>query len=315
MKTPTAAATLAFQPERIISVSPIIFSVDGRQVDLQVKVSAPLTGEKLPVIVLSHGHGISNFLASMRGYAPLANYFAAKGFVVIQPTHENAKALAIDVAGSDRELFWKSRTVDIRFIIGHLEEIECAVPGLAGRVDRERVALVGHSMGGHTTAMLAGMSVTDADGTVVRVEEPRLGAFVMFGAPGQGDLSEFALEHYPMLKGTDFSTMVRNVLVVNGDKDKNPRFSEREQWRADAYHKSPSPKCLLTVFGAEHIFGGISGYDAAETTDDSPERVLFVANATVAYLRTALNPGDASWPKLREALGSDPAAPGAIESK
>jgi hypothetical protein len=118
-----------------------------------------------------------------------------------------------------------------------------------------------------------------------------------------------------VFNGTDFSTMTRDVLVVNGDKDKNPRFSDRDQWRADAYHKSPGPKSLLTVFNGEHMFGGISGYDVAETTDDDPERVLFVADATVAYLRTAFDPQDASWPALRTSLQADPAALGAIDSK
>ncbi len=65
--------------------------------------------------------------------------------------------------------------------------------------------------------------------------------------------------------------MTTSALVVAGDKDVNPMFSDRVAWRADAYVLSPGPKCLLTLFGAEHILGGVSGYDAAETTDESPE--------------------------------------------
>ena len=38
--------------------------------------------------------------------------------------------------------------------------------------------------------------------------------------------------------------------------------------------------------------GGVSGYDAAETTDESPERVATVQRLTWAYLRSALYPGD-----------------------
>ena len=312
---PTAAATLAFQTNPVITVSPVVFQVPGRQVELHVKVTAPLAGNDLSILILSHGHGRSNFLSSMRGYAPLVNYYAAKGFVVIQPTHQNSRALAVQVTGSERELFWKSRTDDVKFIIDRLDAILSAVPGLSGRADQRKLAMIGHSMGGHTTTMMAGMSVKDLDGTVVRIEEPRIRAFVILAAPGQGDLASFALEHYPIFAGSDFSTMTRDALVVNGDKDKNPRFSDRDQWRADPFHKSPGPKSLLTIYNAEHMFGGISGYDVAETTDDDPERVLFLADATLAYLRSALNPQDTSWQQLQETLRKDPQAKGSIERK
>jgi hypothetical protein len=36
----------------------------------------------------------------------------------------------------------------------------------------------------------------------------------------------------------------------------------------DPYTLSTGPKSLATVFGGENIPGGISGYDAAETTDE-----------------------------------------------
>lgn len=69
-----------------LSYSPVVLSVHGRPVDLHLRVSAPATGIDLPVILLSHGHGHSNHLSSLNGYAPLANLWAAAGFVVVQPT-------------------------------------------------------------------------------------------------------------------------------------------------------------------------------------------------------------------------------------
>ncbi len=105
------------------------------------------------------------------------------------------------------------------------------------------------------------------------------------------------------------------ALVVNGDKDKNANFSDRTDWRADAYFLSPGPKCLLTIFGGEHILGGISGYDAAETTDESPERVAVVQQLTLAYLRTALYPKDSSWEDAKKALKEDANPKARIECK
>ena len=109
--------------------------------------------------------------------------------------------------------------------------------------------------------------------------------------------------------------MKTQALVVAGDKDKSPMFSDRDGWRADAYFLSPGPKCLLTIFGGEHSLGGISAYDAAETTDENPERVAAVQWLTRAYLRTALYPEDRAWQVAHTALMESPNPLGRIESK
>jgi predicted dienelactone hydrolase len=111
----------------------------------------------------------------MRDYGPLVDFYAAHGFVVIQPTHQSSKTLALDPDGPEGPLFWQSRAQDMSFIIDHLDEIEGVVPGLSGRLDKSRIAAVGRSMGGHSVAMLAGMLVTDSKtGEVVDLTEPNL---------------------------------------------------------------------------------------------------------------------------------------------
>ena len=305
------------QQQQIMSVSPVVFSVPGRQVDLEVKVSAPVTGSNLPILVLSHGHGQSNFLSSYRGYGPLVDFYAAQGFVVIQPTHQDSKALNLDPDGPEGALFWKSRAQDMHVVLDHLDQIADAVPGLNARLDRSRIAAMGHSAGGMTVAMLAGMVVTDPKtGEKTDLSAPQLKARVMIGVPGRGsDLAPFATEHYPVLKNTTFEEMTLPALVVNGEKDKAAMFSERDDWRADAYYLSPGPKCLLTVFDAQHIFGGISGYDAAETADENPARVTFVRETMLAYMQTALYPEKSDWEDVKKSLGADPTALGRIECK
>lgn len=307
------------EPTPITVYSPVTFSVPGRAADLELKVSAPVTGSDLPVIVLSHGHGASNFLASMHGYGPLADFWAARGFVVIQPTHLDATELGLrDEDLPDAPLFWYDRATDIRFILDHLDEIESTVPGLAGRVDRERIAMAGHSLGGQTASLLLGMQVKDPDDDRDRdLADPRIKAGVIIAAPGLGDehLSSWAGEHYPMMKHIDFSGMTTPALVIAGDKDLNLNFSDRLSYRWDAYTHAPGDKTLLTFFGAEHIFGGISGYDASETTDDSPERVATLRALVWAYLRSALYTGDPAWENAVAALRGAPEPLASVESK
>lgn len=314
-----AAGTIPVStPTPVLSYSPVVLSAPGRAVDLQMRVSAPARGRDLPVILLSHGHGNSNHLSSLNGYSPLAQFWAAHGFVVIQPTHLDSKTLGLrDAPGGP--LFWRSRVEDMKRILDGLADIEATVPGLGGRLDHGRIAVAGHSMGGHTAGMLLGARLTDPqDGTEVDLAEPRIRAGVLLAAPGGGgaDLSAFAAERYPVFQSPNFAEMKTPALVVAGDQDISPHLTTRgADWHADPYFLSPGPKCLLTLFGGKHGLGGISGYDAAETTDENPGRVEAVGRLTWAYLRSALDPGDPAWSAACAALMGSPDPLGRVECK
>jgi predicted dienelactone hydrolase len=319
MSEPAYAADTVSAPTPVLSVSPVVLSAPGRAVDLQVRVSAPVTGSELPIILLSHGHGRSNNLSSLNGYGPLASFWAAHGFVVIQPTHLDSKTLSLNPDDPEAPLYWRSRAEDMKRILDQLDVIEAAVPQLPGRLDRSKVAVAGHSLGGHTASLLLGARLTDPhDGTEVNLAEPRIKAGVLLAAPGRGGdaLSEFAAKNYSFFLTNDFSEMTAPALVVTGDKDASPHLTVRgPDWHADPYLLSPRPKSLLTLFDAEHGLGGVSGYDAAETTDENPERVAAVALLTWAYLRTELYPGDSAWQAARDALTAGASPLGRVESK
>jgi predicted dienelactone hydrolase len=302
-----------------VSIHPITLRVAGRPVPLQIRVSAPVVGSQLPILLLSHGHGPSNFLSSLHGYGPLANDYAAHGFVVIQPTHLDSKTLPFRNSDHpDAPLFWRSRAEDMQRILDQLGDIEREFPALAGRLDQQKVGVVGHSMGGHTASVLLGARhVEPRTGTFVSVAEPRIKVGVLLAAPGRGDaLSAYAMQHYPYLSTIDFSTMTRPALVVAGDKDDHPFMKTAgAAWHADPYRLSPGPKSLLTVFGGEHGLGGIAGYDTSETSDESPERAGAVQSLTRAYLRSQLFPGDPAWQNAQRALADAPSQLGRVESK
>jgi predicted dienelactone hydrolase len=306
-------------PTPVLSVSPIVLPTPGRAVDLQMRVSAPVTGSELPIILLSHGQGYSNHLSSLNGYAPLTNFWAARGFVVIQPTHLSSTTLKLTADHPEAPMYWRSRAEDMTRILDRLDEIAAAVPQLLGRLDPEKVAVAGHSMGGHTASLLLGGRLTDPrDATEVNLTEPRIKAGVLLAAPGRGGdaLTEFVIQNYPFFSTMDFSTMTTPTLVVAGDKDASTHLTVRgPDWHTDPYFLSPGRKSLLTLFDAEHGLGGISGYDVAETTDENPERVAAIQRLTWAYLRGELFPGDSAWPTARDALTASPTPLGRVESK
>jgi pimeloyl-ACP methyl ester carboxylesterase len=287
----------------VISIKPVVFSAPGRGEDLQLRVSAPLTGTDLPIIVFSHGFG-----SSLEGYAPLVDFWAANGFVVIQPTHLDSRTLNLGPEDPRTPLIWRFRVDDLKRSLDALDRIEASVPGLAGRLDRDRIAIAGHSWGATTASSLLGARVVDADGLAVEdLSDPRIKAGVLLAVAGLGGdaLTPFAAEHFAFMNPS-FAEMTTPALVVTGDHDQSLLSVRGPDWWNDAYHLSPGEKSLLTLFGAEHSLGGIQGYASTETTDESPERVALIQRMTLAYLRTALDSQDASWPGVGNALlGAD----------
>ena len=299
-------------PEAVVSIKPVVLSAPGRGEDLQVRVSAPATGRDLPIVVFSHGYGLS-----MNSYDPLVDFWAAHGFVVLQPTHLDSRTLGLPPEDPRTALIWRLRVEDLTRVLDQLDVLEAAVPGLDGRLDRSRIAIAGHSWGGQTASMLLGARVLDSDGLPGEdMSDSRIKAGVLLSTTGTGgaELTPFAAENFPFMNPS-FADMTTPALVVAGDHDQSALSVRGPDWFTDPYFLSPSPKSLLTLFGAEHSLGGISGYLVTETTDENPDRVAAVQRLTWAYLRSALYPEDTAWDAARGEFMDAPDPLGRLESK
>jgi dipeptidyl aminopeptidase/acylaminoacyl peptidase len=296
----------------VISVRPVVVPVSGRDEDLHIRVSAPTTGNNLPIIVFSHGYG-----SSLDGYAPLVDYWAAHGFVVLQPTHLDSRSLKITNDDPRFANIWRIRVDDLRSVVDYLDVVEQAVPGLDGRLDRNRIAAVGHSWGGQSVSMLLGARVLDAQGVAGQdLSDARIMAGVLLSTTGTGgsDLTTFAAEHFAFMN-PDFDTMTTPTLVIAGDHDQSQLTTRGPDWFTDPYRLSPAPKSLLTLFGAEHGLGGIVGYNATETTDESPERVALIQQVTVAYLNHTLGLEQSKWVEQQQQLDNGSSPLGRLDSR
>jgi predicted dienelactone hydrolase len=278
----------------VVSVAPVTLPAPGRGVDLEVRVSAPVTGTDLPVVAFSHGFG-----SSARAYGPLVDVWAAHGFVVVQPTHLDSRTV-----GLTPDEPWRTRAEDLRRVLDDLGTLTAAVPGLVGRVDPARVGVAGHSFGGQTAGLLLGLRVLDPDGVPgpdLTDARARVGVLLATAGRGGDALAPGMIERMPWLN-PDFEELRTPTLVVVGDADHSPLTVRGPDWMTDPYRLAPGATDLLTVLGGEHSLGGIAGYEAAETTDEDPARVAVVARATGAYLRSALVPEDDAWPRVRADL-------------
>ena len=280
-----------------IAVKPILVPSEGREVDLQVKVTAPKVGHRLPVIVFSHGNAWS-----MDGYEPLVDRWAAAGFVVVQPTHLDSRRHAIGFDDPRFATIWRSRIADLHAVLDHLGQVVDEA-GLADRADLSRVALAGHSWGAQTVGTLLGARVLGPAGDAGEdFSRTGIGAGVLIAATGTGDsLTPFAQEHLAFMR-PDYTTMTAPALVIAGDQDQSRMSTRGPEWFLDAYELSPAPKSLAVIPGGEHTLGGIAGEAVSETTDTDPARVALVADVVSAYLLEALDVDGGAWSDLgREA--------------
>ena len=129
-------------PQRTVAYTPITLPMEGRQ-QLELRLTAPVEGENLPVVILSHGFGPSNYISSKDGYAPLAQFWAERGMVVIQPTHASSRVAGLDPDLPAGPFFWRERVTELRAILDQLTEVERQSPAVSGRFDHDLIAVAG----------------------------------------------------------------------------------------------------------------------------------------------------------------------------
>ncbi len=291
-----------------LTIRPVILPSPSRGDDLQVRISAPVAGTGLPVILFAHGFG-----GSMNSYDPLVDHWTANGFVVVQPTFLDSTSLALAPTDPRFPTIWQTRVDDIVHVIDELDTVFAAMPGLSGRVDAARLAVAGHSWGGQSVGMLLGARVIGADGTPGDDRrDRRVKAGVLLATTGIGgdDLTPFAQQNFAFMS-PDFERLVTPTLVVAGDHDQSLLSTRGPDWFTDVYRLSPGAQHLVTAHGGEHSLGGIHAYSATDTTDESPERVDLVRRTTTAFLHAALGTHPEAWAELAAPVETV----GCIESK
>ena len=105
----------------------------------------PISGDKLPLIVVSHGHG-----GSFVGHHDTAETLADAGFIVAAINHPGDTST--DMSRADRLSVFVERPTDIKRLVDFMLKGSPA----AAKIDPQRIGFFGFSRGGYTGLVVAG---------------------------------------------------------------------------------------------------------------------------------------------------------------
>lgn len=277
-RSPTPAGLATVWPPMALPIAQLdtqlTDAADGRGIPL--RIAYPTSGRELPVVLFSHGA-----FSSGHDYDPLLDAWARRGYVVIAPTHRDSISLGTARGSGDPRHFpW--RLDDMNVVLRELDRVIAAVPGLAGRTDRARIAATGHSFGGLIAQILGGATYFDpATRQAVSRADPRVQAVIIFSGAGAFP---------PILRNEDFAALQKPALVTVGTEDlpQAPGLSGYE-WRRQPWDlAAPGDKYLLTLEGADHYLGGMVGRDDLLPAARGPQYVAAFNEVSAAFLDACL---------------------------
>ncbi len=240
------------------------FSLQDAQRDRQIECRsyAPKNGDKLPLIVFSHGFG-----ADLTAFAPIAQHWAAHGYVVVAPSHldgsgKRGQGGPTPVGGlsalmANAALKTENRLRDVTFILDAIGQIEDRVPSLRGRIDSTRIGVAGHSLGAYTAMLVGGVTVDINALKSHSFRDSRVRCVLSISGQGIGQQG---------LSTSSWSALSIPMLSITGSLDRGAG-GQGPEWKKQSFDYSPpGDKYLVFIDGANHFsFGGTKAGDITES--------------------------------------------------
>ncbi len=243
--------------------------------DIECRVHFPDTGDKLPLIVFSHGFG-----ADKTAFAPISEYLAEHGYVIVHPSHSDGFGRSANKQGTGkpapeglRELRSggglagllndpakiEGRVADVVGVMDSIEQLCTKVPALQGRIDTTRIGVGGHSFGAYTSMLVGGVTA-DIRGVKSRsFTDKRVCCILPISAQGTGQQG---------LSQSSWADLKLPMMTMTGSRDQGAG-GQGPDWKKEPFNFSPpGGKYLVFIEGASHLsFGGGLGGRSSGTTD------------------------------------------------
>jgi predicted dienelactone hydrolase len=264
-------------PHKVIVVATVMLQDPSRGKTIEALVRHPDGAGPFPVIVFSHGS-----LSNKETFGPASEHWASYGYVVIHPNHADSRSrttggandivegdqaksesqknrrgagLGIGGFGGKRANTGRTERIkDVTSVLNSLDQIEVQVPALKGKLDRDAIAVAGHSFGAYVAQCHGGVR-TLVDGKLENLSDPRVKCVVPISAQGESESYGLTAESWANARTPAFHiTGTRDMSAPDrpGGKMGDVRT------KVIPFDRSPAGgKYLLVIEGATHIsFGG-----------------------------------------------------------
>ncbi len=251
---------------------PVQLDRPDRKVPLQVRVTWPASEGPHPLVVFSQGA-----VCPKNMYAAVTDHWTSHGYVTISPLHIDSETNGFgfrDLAGVD---LLKERVADMSYILDSLDELEGALPGLKGKIDRDRIAASGHSFGGQIAMAMTGLEVLDAANQPLPAADPRFDVAVILSGVGP----------MPNIVDGAFARYTTPVYSSGGTKDLGATGRgpiHPWPWRMAAYFETaPGDTYGVVLDEGDHYYGGLICRETAGGPPDQ-EGLSIIRGTSTAFL-------------------------------
>jgi dienelactone hydrolase len=251
--------------------------------NLPLNIYAPDTPGAYPVIVLSHGH----FGGPTFGAGATATALAARGYIVIVPTHLDSSAYPAEIRDQfpvELAASTLHRIADLTFALDQAQALTALLPP-GYSADLAHVTVAGHSHGAFTASIMAGVQSNLPGLTVAPVNsyglagltDPRFDAAILLSPQG-------LQTNWTQLTAQSWNNLLIPILTITGTQDSQPGDSTTTwETRLDILRNAPSGVLFGAVYeGATHNQLGGFGAPAALTASVAQVADLFIEGVVLA---------------------------------
>lgn len=267
-----------------------------------IRIHAPTRGERMPVVVFSHGLG-----GSREGGRAWGEHWASHGYLSVHLQHAGsdeavwkgrgaAGLAALRDAANATELAERAR--DMGFVLSEIERRRAAGEAPWRDADLSRIAAAGHSFGAVTVQGLAGQRYAGR----ALLADARIKAAIALSPStrgGQGALKDA------------FGRIGIPFLSLTGTRDADPLRPDMKPDERQLPHRymPPGGKLLVVLEGADHaVFGGAPGERRRRKGGErDAEHTEAIRAVTTAFLNFALR-GAKDASEAIDAIEADGAA-------
>lgn len=248
--------------------SVVLMAPDERPVP--VKIFYPEAAGPYPLIVLSHGT-----FSNRNRYDRIGEFWAGQGYVVMIPQHIDADYGVKPSGYGVMQGVVRTRVADMSLVLDGLDDIEAAVPDLAGKIAPDEYVAAGHSIGTQVAMLVTGAHFRTAfNGEEMAAPESRYRALILVTDPGKMRLMPLDM----------WIASAVPTFMATGTDDYGLMGSRGEPTEAqtEILSMGVAPDALryeLLLEGGDHYFGGLIQKEV-DAEPDHEGLALFNATST-----------------------------------